>query len=339
MLSKKKTASINIPLETVKKRRPSINFGNAARPSLLIIIVLVLSIILLKSFLFTVRENESAVITKFGKIVRVVLPRDTSSVLDTFSSNPNLQNARITTKKGLHIKLPFVESVRKYNSMLLTYDIDPREVITMDKKKLILDNNAQWVIENPALFMMSMGNENAAHTRIDDILYSKLNSEIGKTEAHTVISDKSAMGFMLEGITESVNSELSAYGIRVVDIRIKRTDLPSDNNSNIFTRMKTEREKQAKQYRSEGEEQALKIQSDADKQATIIKAEAYEKAQKIKGEGDAEATSIYADAFNEDPDFYKFYRTLLTYKNTLNGKTKVEIPINSDFAKYLFGVK
>lgn len=339
MFSKKKQTPINIHIEPVQKRKDKINFGKFAKFGGAFIILLILTLLLLKSFLFTVKENESAVVTKFGRIVRVVASNNNSDIEEAFKNNSNLQNAVLFTRKGLYIKLPFIESVKKYNSMLLTYDIAPREVITKDKKKLILDNNAQWIIENPALFMMSMGNETTAHTRLDDILYSKLNSEIGKTDAHVVISDKTYMNSMLEIITDSVNNDLKGYGIKVVDIRVKRTDLPNENNANIFTRMKTEREKQAKQYRSEGEEQALKIKSDADKQVTIIKAEAYEKAQKIKGEGDAEAASIYAEAFNEDPDFYKFYRTLLTYKNTLNGKTKIEIPINSEFAKYLFGAQ
>lgn len=286
---------------------------------------------------FQVEMTQQAVVTRFGKVVKTIVPARTPAILAAVEADSRLEGVKVVEGHGLFFKTPFIESVDYYMATLLTYDTEPREVTTNDKKKLILDNMAQWKITNPALFAMSMKTEGNAHTRLDDIMYSKLNEEVGRAEAHTLIADKAYVLSMLEGVTERTNAEISQYGMEVADIRIKRTDLPPENSRNIYDRMKTERERQAKQYRSEGQEEAQKVRSEAERQAAVIEAEAYAEAEKIKGEGDAEAARIYAEAYNRDPEFYKFYQTLQTYRDTLKDGTKIVIDPNSEFAKLLFG--
>ncbi|KYH35532.1 modulator of FtsH protease HflC [Clostridium tepidiprofundi DSM 19306] len=308
----------------------------AFKKTIIGIVILLATLIFIPSFTFTVSETEQAVVTRFGEVTKIIVDEKTHDIESTVKRT-KFKNVKILEGKGLFFKVPFLDNVKKYDNRLLTYDTDPREVITKDKKKLILDNNAQWIIENPLLFHTAMRNEQTAHTRLDDIMFSKMNEKIGQTEAHMLISDKAYTNEMLDTIIKEVNKSVKDYGIKVIDIRIKRTDLPSENSKNIFNRMKTEREQKAKQYRSEGLEEAQKIKSEADKQAKIIEAKAYAEAEKIKGEGDAEATRIYNEAYNKDPEFYEFYKTLQTYKKTLKNNTKIIIDSNSPFAKYLLG--
>lgn len=300
------------------------------------IVIIILLNIFISSFIFTVDEREQVVVKQFNEIVKIVVDKKDDEFIRQIESSGKFKGVKIIEGKGIFFKLPFVQSVESYSNMLLTYDTNAREVITLDKKKLVLDNFAQWRISNPALFSISLGNINKAHTRIDDILYSKLNEEIGKVDAHVVISDKVKVAEMLKRVIETSNQQFINYGIKVVDIRIKRTDLPEENYENIFNRMKTERDRAAKTYRSEGKEEAQKIRSSSDKEATVIEAKAYEEAEQIKGQGDAEALKIYADAYNQDPEFYAFWRTLQVYRKTLKEGTVMVIEPDSEIAKYLF---
>lgn len=301
------------------------------------VISLFLLLIVFSSFSFTVEQVNQAIVTRFGEVTKIIVDEKTPELEKELLQNSNFKDVKIVEGKGLFFKMPFIDTVIKYNNRLLTYDTAPREVTSKDKKKLILDNNAQWQIVNPLLFKITMGNETNAHTRLDDIMFSKMNEKIGQTEAHVLIADKNFTNKMLEQTVTDVNEALSGFGMKVIDIKIKRTDLPVENNQNIFNRMKTEREQKAKQYRSEGKEEAQKIKSDADKQAKIIEAKAYSASETIKGEGDASATKIYNEAYNKDPEFYEFYKTLQTYKITLKDKTKLIINSDSPFAKHLFG--
>ena len=305
--------------------------------SFLSIGLFIVAFILISTCTFTVDEANQAVVTRFGEVKKIILDEKTPELEKSIAENPKFKSVKIIARKGLFFKVPFLDNVNLYDNRLLTYDTNPREVTTKDKKKLILDNNAQWKIENPALFSLSMRNIQSAHTKLDDIMFSKMNEKIGQTEAHVLIADKEYTNNMLNDIGKDVNLAVSEYGIKVVDIKIKRTDLPPENSQNIFNRMKTEREQKAKEYRSEGKEEAQKIKSDADKQAKILEAKAYATSEDIKGQGDAEATEIYNNAYNADPEFYEFYRTLQVYKKTLNDKTKLIIDSNSPFAKYLLG--
>lgn len=320
---------------TEVKQRKKISFKKVIFSTLGGVLIFFGTILFLNS-IFIVDEKEQALITRFGKVTKVIVNEKTASIESAIYNNPEMKDVDILEGKGVFFKVPIIDNVETFNSRLLTYDTSPREVTTKDKKKLILDNNAQWRIENPLLFRMTVKNIREAHTRLDDIIFSKLNEKIGQTEAHVLIADKDFTYDLLENVTGEVNEEISKFGIKVADIKIKRTDLPIENSENIFNRMKTEREQKAKQYRSEGKEEAQKIKSDADKQAVVLEAQAYAEAEKIKGEGDAEATRIYNESYSEDPEFYEFYKTLQTYKKTLNG-SKIVIDSNSEFLKHLMG--
>ena len=279
---------------------------------------------------------EHAVVTRFGDIHRVIV-NDASALAST--TDTRFQNVKIVEGNGLFFKVPFLDKVDYYNSRLITYDVSAREVTTKDKKKVILDNYAQWKITDPALFRVTMRTEKSAYVRLEDIMYSHLNQQIGKINAETLIADKNFVKTMLSEIVKQSNLDMEGYGIRIVDIRIKRTDLPWENNTNIFNRMRTERERMAMQYRSEGQEEAQKIRSGADREATIIEAQAYTEAERIRGEGEAEATKVYAQTYNQDPEFYRFFRALLAYRASLKDNTTLVIDSNSEFAKFLFGSK
>lgn len=304
---------------------------------LIIIVLLFAANIVINMFFFTVNEYNQAIVTRFGEMREVILAKRDSSIEQMIKSDSRFKNINIKYGKGLFTKVPFIDSVEYYDSRLLTYDTDPREVTSVDKKKLIVDNNGQWKIVNPLLFRVTMGNIRNANTRLDDIIYSRLNERIGRTEASVLISNKKVVESMLAELNDVVNEDVKGFGIQIVDNQIRKTDLPAQNTENIYNRMKTEREQKAKQYRSEGKEEAQNIISNADKEALILEAQAYKTALTIRGEGDAEAIRIYNEAYNKDPEFYEFYRTLQTYDNTLKGKTKIVIDANSVFAKYLFG--
>ncbi|QUH22154.1 protease modulator HflC [Alkaliphilus sp. B6464] len=298
--------------------------------------VIVVSLIGFNLFTYTVNEVNQAVVTRFGEVVRIVVDEKTVEITEEINGDSKFKNVKIIEGKGLHLKWPFIEHVEKYPNRLLTYDASPREVTTSDKKKVVLDNNAHWRIVNPLAFRVSVENINSANTKLDDIIYSRLNEKIGLTDGTTLISDKEYIYEMLNATKDIANEDVKKFGIKIEDIKIKKTDLPQENNQNIFNRMITERQKMAKKFRSEGEEESKKIKAEADKQVTIIKAQAYKEAEKTRGEGDAEALRIYANAYNKDPEFYEFYRTLTAYKSTLKDN-KLVIGSDSPFLKYLLG--
>lgn len=286
---------------------------------------------------FSVNEIDQAVVVRFGEVQKIVVAEKTPEMVEQIEQHSRLRGVKIVEGKGLQFKLPFIDTVETYSDRLLTYDTRPRQVTTNDKKRVELDNYAQWRITNPALFRVTMHTEVNANTRLDDMIYSNLNSEIGRTSMTQLISDIDYVEQMLQSVMDRTNNGLQEYGMEVVDIRIRQTDLPEQNLENIFNRMRTERERIANRYLSEGEEEAQKIRSDADRQAVIIEAEAYETAEVLRGQGDAEATKIYAEVFNQDPEFYEFFRALQTYRATLDEETTIVIPADSYFARFLFG--
>jgi len=304
-----------------------------------IIVFVILATILVANSLFTVNEFEQAILTRFGEVQVVIVEEITPKIEKDIYDIPQFKDVKIREGKGLFFKVPIIDQVEKYTSRLLTYNTLAREVTTSDKKKIVLDNNAQWVIRNPLLFRITVNNVRSANTKLDDIIYSKLNEKIGLTDGTTLISDKEYVYAMTNQIKLNTNEEVKNFGMEVIDVRIAKTELPASNYENIFNRMRTERQKIANKFRAEGEEQYKIKKAQATKEVTILKAEAYEKAQAIKGEGDALALETYAQAYNKDPEFYAFYRTLESYKKTLGDKTKIVIGADSEFAKYLYGTE
>lgn len=234
---------------------------------------------------------------------------------------------------GLNFKLPFVQNVIFFDARVLEYDSPAAEIITQDKKNMVVDNYSRWVIENPLLFYRTVRNIQGGLSRIDDIVYSQLREALGRyTLTEIVAIERSTI---MEEVTAKANSLLRDYGIRVIDVRIKRTDLPKENQMAIYGRMQAERERQAKQYRSEGREEAAKITTMADRQRAVILADARRAAESARGEGEAAATAIYAQALTQDPEFFEFVRTMDAYKKTMKDQTQFVLTPESEFFKFL----
>jgi len=234
---------------------------------------------------------------------------------------------------GLHFKVPFIQQVIQFEKRILVYDATSTEILTKDKKNLVVDNYTKWSIVDPLKFYTTVRNENGAQSRLDDIVYAQLRVELGQHDLSDIVS--TTRGDIMTKVTKESAVRAKEYGIDVVDVRIKRADLPEQNEKHVFGRMKAERERQAKQYRSEGEEESKKITAKADMERTIILAEAYKQSEQMKGEGDARAVKIYADAYQKDLEFYEFHRSLEAYKKSLKEGTKLILNADSEFFKFI----
>ncbi len=289
-----------------EEEQPS-RFGGM-RLGIIMVAVLGAAFIIFSS-LFTVSEIQQAVVTQLGKPVRVV------------------------QSPGLHFKLPFLQQVIFFDNRLLDYDSAPTEVITKDKKALVVDNYSRWRIKDPLLMLQTVRDENGAQARLDDIIYSELRLELGLHTLIEIVASKRKEIF--SKVTASSNEKAKEYGIEIIDVRVKRADLPPENEKAVFGRMRAERQRIARQYRSEGAEEALKIRSKTDKLRTILLADAYQQEQILRGNGDASAVTIYAEAFERDQEFYAFIRTLEAYKQSLKNNTTVILPPDSQFLRYI----
>ena len=240
---------------------------------------------------------------------------------------------RTVREPGLFVKLPFVQEVLYFDRRILEYDAQPRELLTVDKQQLVVDNYARWRVIDPLQFYRTVRNEAGAQSRLDDILYSNVRETLGRHTLREIVSEKRAE--LLEQVTKRSDENARGYGIEVIDVRIKRADLPEKNEQNVFSRMRTERERLAKKFRAEGEEEARKITSEADKEVRILMADARRQADIERGEGDALAVKIFADAYGRDPSFYEFVRTLEAYRKTLGEGTTLILSPSSDFFRLL----
>ncbi len=240
---------------------------------------------------------------------------------------------RTITEPGLYLKLPLVQDVLYFDKRLLDYEASPKEILTKDKQQLVVDNYSRWRIDDPLQFYRTVRNEAGAQSRLDDIVYSDLRETLGRHTLSDIVSGQRAT--LMEQVTAASDAKSRAYGIRVVDVRIKRADLPEKNELNVFNRMRTERERQAKRFRAEGDEEARKIRSDADKQVRILTADARQKSDVARGEGDALAVKIFADAYGRDPEFYEFVRAMDAYRKTIDEGTTLILSTNSDFFRWL----
>jgi membrane protease subunit HflC len=260
--------------------------------------------------IFIVDETEQVVILQFGKPVRII------------------------TEPGLHMKVPFpIQEKNVFDNRLLEYDSPPEEILSKDKKSLIVDNYVRWKIVDPLQFLRTVQAIPTALSRMDDIVYSELRRELGTHDMVEIITENREE--LMEKVTVASNRSTRDYGIEVVDVRIRRVDLPSQNEESIYARMDAERKRQANKFRSEGEEEAQKIRATTDRDKTIILADAYKQAERIRGEGDAKAVEVYADAYSADPKFYEFVRTLDAYKKIIDDKTMLVLPSDSRLFKLL----
>ncbi len=240
---------------------------------------------------------------------------------------------RIIQKAGLNFKIPVIQNVVFLDTRILNLDAPPEEVIASDQKRLIVDAFARFKIKDPLQFYISVGNERVARSRLSTIVNARIRGVLGKEELQTLVSKDRAR--LMDQITKDVNNEASKLGIEIIDVRIKRADLPQANSEAIYRRMQTERQREAKEFRAEGAEIAQTVKSTADKEVTIILAEANKKAQILKGEGDGQRNKIFANAFGKDPSFFSFYRSMQSYEKSLVGKdTSLILSPDSDFFKY-----
>lgn len=277
--------------------------------SLIFLIILGASVVVLGASIFTVRETEQALVLELGKWKKTV------------------------TEAGLHFKTPFLQDVVYFDKRIILLDTPELIVITQDQKRIIVDAFTQFRVEDPLKVYQAVRNVAGAESRLSIIINSNLRKVFGQREFKDALSGERRA--LRKAISDSVKDEAAALGIKVVDVRIKRTDLPAENSKPIFDSMIAEREQVAREIRARGEEQAIRIKSKADRDRIVLLAEAEREAQKLRGLGDATAAKIFADAYNQDPEFYAFYRSMIAYNVAFqkNNTTMILSP-TSDFFKY-----
>ena len=283
------------------------NFRNFA-----FLAIAVLAVFLLMQSLYIVKETERAILLRFGALSRADVP------------------------PGLHLKLPIAEEVKKFDARVLTLDSSPETYYTLEKKPLIVDSFAKWrIIDVPNYYTASSGEETRANRVLQERVNEGLRNAISRRDMHEVISGERDQ--LMQELTADLNRVMKeAVGIEVIDVRVKRIDLPTEVSTSVYDRMNSEREIEARQYRAQGQELALGIRADAERQTVVIEAEAYREAEQIRGDGDARSAAIYADAFSKDPEFYEFTRSINAYARVFADKgDMLVLDPNSEFFKYL----
>jgi modulator of FtsH protease HflC len=277
-------------------------------PKFIIPAVVVIGVVLFQS-LFIVQEINQAIVLQFGDPKKII------------------------SKAGLNFKLPFIQNVVFLDKRILNLDNAPQEVIASDQKRLIIDAITRFQITDPLKFYISVGNERVARSRLSTIINSRIRGVLGTQELATLLSTDRTKQMAI--IQSDVNKEAKSFGIKIIDVRIKRADLPPANSDAIYKRMQTEREREAKEFRAEGAEIAQKIRSTADKDVTVLLANANKKSEIMKGEGDGQRNKIFASAFGRDPQFFAFYRAMQAYETALiGGETSMVLSPDSEFFKF-----
>lgn len=275
----------------------------------------VIALILVLNALFIVQEGQYKVVLKFGEAVRIA---------DT---------------PGLKLKIPFIENTMTLPKKQMTYESSPTQILTKDKKPIIVDNYTVWRIDDPEQFLRTLKTIGVGVQRIDAAVYNTVRRKLSEIDYDQIISENTARGNINDEITKDVADVLRRdnSGIDIIDVRIKRTDLPESNKESVYNRMISDRQSIAARYLSEGDEESRKIMSKADRTATELMAEAESQAKKIVAEGESEAAKIYNEAYGKDPAFYSFYRTLESYVTTLQNEPVILLPIDSPYARILMG--
>lgn len=274
-----------------------------------LILFLVGLLVIGASAIFVIDETEQAIVTQFG------------------------QYRWSAVEPGLHFKVPFVQDVHRMERRVIGRDTSAGDYLTLDKKKLVADPVTRWKIVDPLTFYQRVQDEVRAARRLDDIVKSELRTEISSHRFDEIIG--SARTPLMKAVTERVQEKAKEFGIHVVDVRIKRADLPREVQESVFQRMRAERDREAKRYRSEGAEEAAKIRAKTDKDVTILLAKAYQEAEALKGQGEADATRVYAGAYGKDPEFYSLLRSLEAYEKSITPETEVVMSTDSELFRYL----
>lgn len=274
-----------------------------------LIIPFVVVVVLLSQSIFIIGEWEQGLVLQFGKPVRTV------------------------RTPGPYFKYPFVQDLTRFEKRILAADARPAEYITLDKKRLIVDTVSRWKIERPLVFYQTVLNYQGAIARLNDTIVARLREEIANHEFKDFIREEREN--IMEKVTQTTAEHAKGFGIDVVDVRIKRVDLPEEVQNSVFERMKAERKRIANKYRAEGEEKGVEIRAQADKEKEIISAEAYQQAQALRGEGDAEATAIYAEAYAKNPEFYSFMKHMEVYEKIVGTGTTLVLRRDSPLLRFL----
>ena len=275
------------------------------------LVAVIVAVVVLKQVFIIVDEREQVIVTQFGEYIRTI------------------------QKPGLAFKTPFLHSAIRFDRRILVSDAPQAEYLSQDKKRLVADPVTRWRIADPLKFFKTVRDESGARARLDDLVFSELRGEVASHTFATVIGSKREA--IMDNVAKSARVKASEFGIEVVDVRIKRADLPKEVQQSVFARMQAEREREAKRYRSEGEEEANKLRSQTDKERTIVLADAEQNAQKFRGEGDATATRIYAEAYGKDPEFYRFVRSLQSYELFLGKRSTLLLSADSPLFRYMAG--
>jgi len=301
----------------MEEKKPSFSFKGYLRAGIILIITILILVLVLTN-LFIVKENEYKVVRQFGEVVRII------------------------EEPGLNYKIPFIQSVTTLPKYQMTYDVEEAEINTKDKKRLIIDNYTVWRIDDPKKMISNARSIVNAETKMAEYVFSTVRSELGQLNYDEIINDeKSSRGSLNDKVTEIVNNLLDAgdYGVVVTDVRMKRTDLPAENEESVFTRMISERESTAQGYLSKGDAEKNRIIAETDREVKEMLAKAQADAEVIRSEGEKEAARIYNTAYSKDPSFYEMYRTLQSYKQTIDEETVIIIPFDSPYASLLKGVQ
>jgi membrane protease subunit HflC len=277
-------------------------------PKFIVPVIIIIGVFLFQSIII-VKEINQAIVLQFGDPKKII------------------------TKAGLNFKLPFIQNVVYLDKRVLNLDNPPEEVIASDQKRLIIDAITRFQIVDPLKFYISVGNERVARSRLSTIINSRIRGVLGTQDLATLLSTERTKQMSI--IKNDVNQEAKGFGIKIVDVRIKRADLPPANSDAIYKRMQTERQREAKEFRAQGAEIAAKITSTADKDVTVLLANAKKQSEIMKGEGDGQRNKIFADAFGRDPQFFAFYRAMQAYETALiGGQTSLILSPDSEFFKF-----
>lgn len=298
-----------------EKNKKPINGRQFAKTAIVLTAIFAVLVILIAN-VYVVKENEFKVVRQFGEVVK-------------YEENP-----------GINFKIPFIQSTTTLPKNLMTYDMTGEEINTLDKKRIIIDNYAVWRVTDPKALISNAGNLVNAESRMEEYIYSVIRTKLGQLNYEDIINDEnSSRGSINDDLTKNVNELLADgnFGIEVVDVRIRRTDLPEANEQSVYTRMISERESIAQKYLSEGDAEKNRIVAQTDRQVRELIATAEREAAGTRAEGESEAARIYNEAFSRDPEFYSLYRTLESYKQTIGEDTVIILPSDSPYASLLSG--
>ncbi|MEA1974325.1 MAG: protease modulator HflC [Bacillota bacterium] len=319
---------INAKTQQIKQKA----IKNAKNFSFLLIIILLL--LGAKSFIYTVAEDEVAVVSVLGDIKKVIVDKDNTLAIEQNDIDSRFSNVEIVNKKGLFFKIPFITTINKTSSKLITYQSNSANIVTKDKIKYKVALYAQWEISHPGLFKTSLGTINKANAVIDEVVYAVIIEKINTLTSDVFLTDKDRIIKELEESKINLNGQLASKGIVLRDIEIYRTILPDSNIESTHQKMVAERQAVAQKTRSEGKELYRTTVAKTDRQVKEIESAAIEEAEMIKGSADAEALEIYANAYSKDPEFYEFYKSLESYKTSFDEQTTIFLDKNNPYLKY-----